>query len=90
MMRHGSVTIPAAHGVDWKAIGYLFSVVGVLLLGAEAWPKPGSPWWYWPALVGGVVTSIFGFGVRYMAHLKQRREIERAKAEAEHADRRKS
>jgi hypothetical protein len=84
-MRHDTVTIPLSHGIDWKAIGYLFSIAGVLLLGAEAWPKPTDPWWHWPTLIGGIVTSIIGFGVRYMAHLKQRREIEQAKAEAEHA-----
>lgn len=86
-MRHSTVTIPQPHGVDWKGIGYLFSVLGVLLLGAQAMPKPDDPWWYWPALIGGVVTSIIGFVVRYMAHLKQRREIERTEAEAQHADR---
>jgi hypothetical protein len=82
-MPHETVTIPAGNGIDWKAIGYLFSIAGVLLLGTEAIPKPGDPWWYWPALIGGVVTSIIGFGVRYMAHLKQKREIEQAKREAE-------
>jgi hypothetical protein len=85
-MRHETVTIPAAPGIDWKAIGYLFSIAGVLLLGAEAWPKPTDPWWHWPTLIGGVITSIIGFGVRYMAHLKQRREIAQAKHEAEKAD----
>jgi len=87
-MRQETVTIPKSHGVDWKAIGYLCSVAGVLLLGAQAWPKPSDPWWYWPALIGGMATSILGFGLRYMAHLKQRHEIERAKAEAENAERR--
>jgi hypothetical protein len=52
-------------------------------MGAEAIPKPSDPWWYWPALAGGVLTSIVGFALRYMAHLKQRREIEQTKREAE-------
>jgi hypothetical protein len=52
-------------------------------MGAEAIPKPSDPWWYWPALTGGVLTSIVGFALRYMAHLKQRREIEQTKREAE-------
>ena len=82
-MRHESVTIPAGNGIDWKGIGYLFSIAGVLLMGAEAIPKPSDPWWYWPALAGGVLTSIVGFALRYMAHLKQRREIEQTKREAE-------
>ena len=82
-MRHESVTIPAGSGIDWKGIGYLFSIAGVLLMGAEAMPKASDPWWYWPALAGGVLTSIVGFALRYMAHLKQRREIEQTKREAE-------
>ena len=82
-MRHETVTIPVAKGVDWKAIGYLLSMVGALLLGAIAWPKPGDPAWYLPALIAGVATTIAGFGVRYMAHLKQRKEMEQTKREAE-------
>ncbi len=82
-MRHETVTIPVARGIDWKGIGYLLSMVGALLLGAIAWPKPEDPAWYLPALIGGVVTTIAGFGVRYMAHLKQRKEIEETKREAE-------
>ena len=82
-MRHETVTIPVAQGLDWKAIGYLLSMVGALLLGAIAWPKPGDPAWYLPALIAGVATTIAGFGVRYMAHLKQRKEIQQAKREAE-------
>ena len=69
--------------VDWKGIGYLFSIAGVLLLGARSLPKPSDPEWFWWALAGGVVTSIIGFGIRYLAHLKQRREIRRAEAKAD-------
>jgi hypothetical protein len=69
--------------VDWKGIGYLFSIAGVLLLGAKSLPKPADPWWHWPALLLGALTSIIGFGLRYLSHLKQRRELKRAEAEAE-------
>jgi len=82
-MRHETVTIPVAHGIDWKGIGYLFSIVGALLLGAQAWPKPTDPAWHLPALIFGVGTTIIGFAVRYMAHLKQRKEIDEAKRKAE-------
>jgi len=82
-MRRQTVTIPVPHGIDWKGIGYLFSIVGALLLGAQAWPKPSDPSWHVPALVAGVSTTIIGFAVRYVAHLKQRREIDEAKREAE-------
>ena len=82
-MRHDPVTLAERSRVDWKGIGYLFSVVGILFMGAEAIPKPTDPWWYWPALIAGVAISIIGFAIRYLAHLKERREIKRAEAKAE-------
>lgn len=42
-----------------------------------------APVWYFPALGIGVLTTIIGFAVRYVAHLKQKREIEETKREAE-------
>jgi hypothetical protein len=82
-MRHETVSIPVAHGIDWKGIGYLLSIIGALLLGAIAWPKAEDPAWHLPALIVGVSATIAGFAVRYMAHLKQRKEIEATKREAE-------
>ena len=82
-MRHQTVTIPAGKGIDWKGIGYLFSIAGALLLGAQSWPKATDPPWHLPALVIGVGATIVGFALRYLAHLKERREIEQAKQEAE-------
>jgi hypothetical protein len=82
-MRHETVTIPTPTGLDWKAIGYLVSIVSVFFLGAIAWPKSGDPWWHVPALILGMASSITGMGCRYLAHLQQRREIQKAKAEAE-------
>lgn len=49
-MRHQTVTIPAGRGIDWKGLGYLISIVSVLLLGAIAWPKADggtSSCWFW-------------------------------------------
>ena len=82
-MRHETVTVPAAGGLDWKAIGYLVSIVSVFFLGAAAWAKENPPAWYHPVLAIGMATSIIGMGCRYMAHLHQKREIGKAKAEAE-------
>lgn len=82
-MRHDPVTLAERSHVDWKGIGYGFSMLGMLLMGAEAMPKPTDPWWYWPALIGGVLTSIAGFAIRYIAHRKQRREIKRTEAKAD-------
>lgn len=81
-MRHETVTIPAPAGLDIKAIGYLTSIVSVLFLGAVAWTKAGAPSWYHPALVIGMATSIIGMGFRYVAHLRQKRQIRKAEAEA--------
>ena len=44
--------------------------------------KPDAPWWYYPALAIGMATSILGMAFRYMAHLHQKREMKRTKAEA--------
>lgn len=82
-MRHETVTTPMAKGVDWKGIGYLFSIAGALALGAVACFAPKAPAWYFPTLGLGVTTTIIGFAVRYVAHLKQKREIEETKRKAE-------
>lgn len=81
-MRHETVTIPAGSGIDWKGLGYLISITSVLFLGAVAWQKENPPWWYYPALIIGMATSIIGMGCRYKAHLDGQREIKKAEAEA--------
>lgn len=82
-MRHVTVTIPAGRGADWKGLGYLISIASVLFLGAVAWQKENPPWWYYPALIIGMATSIIGMGCRYKAHLDEQREIRKAEEEAE-------
>ena len=82
-MRHETVTIAVPSGLDWKATGYLVSIVSVLFLGAAAWTKENPPSWYYPVLVIGMATSIIGMGCRYLAHLHQKREIREAKSKAE-------
>jgi hypothetical protein len=66
--------------VDLQGLGYLLSIASVFLLGAVAWPKPEDPSWVLPALVAGMTTSIIGMALRYAAHIRQNREVERAKA----------
>jgi len=80
-MRHENVTT-ASSGADWKALGYLVSIVSVLFLGSIAWPKSDDPWWHLPALLVGMATSVIGMAFRYKAHLDQKREMKRTKAEA--------
>jgi hypothetical protein len=82
-MRPETVTIAAPHGLDWKALGYLISIVSVFFLGAVAWPKEYSPAWYHPVLAVGMATSIIGMGCRYIAHLQEKREIKNAQQEAD-------
>ena len=62
-------------GLDWKAAGYLTSMVSVLFLGAIAWPKPDDPGWILPALIAGMAASILGMGFRYLAHLQHKKEM---------------
>jgi hypothetical protein len=81
-MRNRPAKTPAESPIDWKALGYLISIVSVFFLGAIAWPEPGAPWWHMPGLVAGMALSIVGMGCRYKAHLDEAREIRKAKAEA--------
>ena len=79
-MRHDHATIPA--GIDWKALGYLVSIISVFLLGAIAWPNAGDPAWHQPVLIAGMATSVVGMAFRYKAHLDQQRELRKTEAAA--------
>ena len=81
-MRQESVTISTPKGVDWKGLGYLVSIASVFFLGAIAWPKPEDPEWHLPAVIAGMTLSIVGMGLRYLAHLKQQKEMAKVEAEA--------
>jgi hypothetical protein len=67
-------------GLDWKALGYICSIVSVFFLGAIAWPKSGEPRWHVAALVVGMATSVLGMGFRYLAHIHQKKQIAQTKA----------
>ena len=82
-MRHENVTLPAGSRVDWKGLGYLVSIISVLLLGAIAWPTATEPRWHQPVLLAGMATSIIGMACRYKAHRDQQRELEAAEGKAE-------
>lgn len=72
--------------MDLKGLGYFISTISVLLLGVVAWPGPGEPRWKAIVLAAGMAASILGMGVRWLSHRKDRKDIERAEAEARHAD----
>jgi hypothetical protein len=84
-MRPEALTLLTVRGIDWKALGYLVSILSVFLLGAVAWPKPGAPKWHVVVLMAGMATSIIGMGFRYLAHRKQQKELHRAEADARQA-----
>jgi hypothetical protein len=88
-MHHERLTALREPGTDWKALGYLVSMVSVFFLGSIAWPKPGDPAWHLPVLILGMAASVIGMGFRYKAHLHQKRELRRTKNEAEQANGRK-
>jgi hypothetical protein len=81
-MRHEPIP-RASTGVDWKALGYLVSILSVFLLGAIAWPNADDPAWHEPVLILGMAASILGMVFRYKAHLDQRKELKKTKARAD-------
>ncbi len=76
-------TNPVFFGIDWKALGYLVSILSVFLLGAIAWPKAEDPTWHFPVLIAGMATSILGMAFRYKAHLDEQRQLKRTEAKAD-------
>jgi hypothetical protein len=81
-MERRTLSVTSGTGFDWKALGYLTSIGSVFFLGAIASLNEHPPWWFYPALIVGMATSILGMGFRYKSHLDQQREIRKAEAEA--------
>jgi hypothetical protein len=69
--------------LDLKGLGYIASIVSVLLIGVVAWPMTGEPAWHIWALCLGMAMSIVGMGLRYKAHLDERRKLRRVEKKAE-------
>ena len=59
-----------------KGLGYLSSIVSVLLLGAVAWSSASEKPLLLAALVLGIATSIGGMGLRWRSMLVQQRRQE--------------
>ena len=64
--------------MDPQGLGYLISSVSVGFLGAVAWPGPDEPEWKAWAVAVGMATSVLGMGIRFLSHLRDRKNIERA------------
>ena len=58
-----------------RGFGYLISIVSVFMLGIVAMPGPGEPAWHLPVALGGMVASIGGMGLRWLASRKQRADM---------------
>ena len=65
-----------------KGLGYLVSTVSVILLGIVAWPGPDEPKWKLWLVLTGCAASVLGMFIRYLSHLRDRRDIHQAKTEA--------
>ena len=64
--------------MDLQGLGYLISSVSVAFLGAVAWPGADEPQWHAWAVVIGMITSVLGMSVRFMSHLRDKKNIRRA------------
>ena len=64
--------------MDLQGFGYLISSISVLFLGIAAWPAPGEPQWVAWAVAAGMATSILGMALRFLSHLRDQKNIERA------------
>ena len=64
---------------DWKAIGYGVSSFSVLALGAAAWPHAEQRPWHMPALILGMLLSVFGMAFRYLSHRIEQQKIDESK-----------
>jgi hypothetical protein len=60
-----------------KGLGYIVSIVSVLLLAAAAWKTASDDPFLQLCLIGGIATSIIGMALRYAAHRRDRRELKR-------------
>lgn len=58
-----------------RGLGYLISIVSVLLISAVAWPGPEEPRWKVVALLAGMALSIGGMGLRWLASRQQKSEL---------------
>lgn len=57
-----------------KSLGYLVSVLSVLLLGAVAWKSASREPLMLACLIGGMATSIAGMLLRYADYKREQRE----------------
>ena len=58
-----------------KSLGYFVSIISVILLGIVAWEVASHDDFLFACLVGGMVTSVIGMGLRWTSfYVKDKRE----------------
>ncbi|HKX22112.1 MAG TPA: hypothetical protein VJM81_02430 [Rhizorhapis sp.] len=57
-----------------KTLGYVVSIVSVVLLAIVSWKSAHESGWLTFALFGGVATSVSGMGLRWVSHFMAHRE----------------
>lgn len=57
-----------------KSIGYVISILSVLLLGLAAWQGVADNETLRLCLIGGMIASVIGMLLRWISHLQDQRE----------------
>lgn len=58
-----------------KSLGYFISIISVILLGIVAWKSASDDSTLLACLVGGMITSVIGMGLRWTSfYVKDKRE----------------
>lgn len=60
--------------VALKTIGYVISILSVILLGVAAWRTASQDDVLLFCLVGGMIASVLGMLLRWISHLQDQRE----------------
>lgn len=58
-----------------RGLGYLISIVSVLMLGLVAMPGTGDPTWHLPVVLGGMAASIAGMALRWLSSRRQAQHL---------------
>lgn len=58
----------------FKGLGYLTSILSVLLLGITAWKSASEDPLLLACLIGGMTTSILGMALRWHSHRLEQKE----------------
>ena len=60
--------------VALKTIGYVISILSVILLGTAAWQTTKGIDFLQMCLIGGMIASVLGMLLRWISHLQDQRE----------------